>query len=126
MNNKIFGLSETALQLCEDRAVLLTNNLTNASTPHYKAQDFDFHKALQNVNQDYALQKTNANHISATNQVDNQQLQYRMPTQMGLDGNSVDSEIERKNFLENALRYQVNLTFIQNKTDQLLKAIKGE
>jgi flagellar basal-body rod protein FlgB len=44
---------------------------------------------------------------------------------MSLDGNTVDGEIERKNFIENALRYQVNLTFIQNKSDELTKAMGG-
>jgi flagellar basal-body rod protein FlgB len=45
---------------------------------------------------------------------------------MSLDGNTVDDEIERKNFMENSLRYQMNLTFISNKSSELLKAIKGE
>lgn len=126
MSNSIFGLSEKALQLAEGRSVLLTNNLVNSSTPHYKARDIDFHKALDDANQTYSLETTNKNHIQAENQVGGQQLLYRVPMQMSLDGNTVDDEIERKNFMENALRYQVNLTFMQNKSDELMKAIKGD
>ena len=126
MSENIFGLSEKALQLCEDRSVTLTNNLVNSSTPHYKAKDFDFQKALATADQGYGLDKTNANHISATDEMHGQQMQYRIPMQMSMDGNTVDDEIERKNFVENALRYQVNLTFIQSKSDQIMKAIKGE
>lgn len=126
MADSIFGLSEKALQLTEGRSVMLTNNLINASTPHYKAKDIDFHKALQDASETYSLNKTNANHIQADNQLSGQQMLYRVPMQMSLDGNTVDDEIERKNFMENAMRYQVNLTFIQNKSDELMKAIKGE
>lgn len=126
MSDSIFGLSEKALQLTESRSVMLTNNLINSSTPHYKAKDIDFHKALQDANQTYSLDKTNPNHIKADNQLSGQQILYRVPMQMSLDGNTVDDEIERKNFMENAMRYQVNLTFIQNKSDEIMKAIKGE
>lgn len=123
--DSIFGLSEKALQLCEDRAVTLTNNLVNSSTPHYKAKDIDFHKALEDANQNYSLQATDKKHITMQSSGGANSL-YRVPMQMSMDGNTVDDEIERKNFIENALRYQVNLTFIQNKTDQIMKAIKGE
>jgi flagellar basal-body rod protein FlgB len=125
MDSKIFGLSEQALQLSENRSVLLTNNLVNSSTPHYKAKDIDFNKAMQDANQDYSLLKTNPNHLQASNTIGGQRVLYRVPNQMSLDGNTVDGEIERKNFIENALRYQVNLTFIQNKSDELTKAMSG-
>ena len=50
---------------------------------------------------------------------------YRVPMQTSMDGNTVDENIERKNFIENSLRYQVSLTFIQNESAELMKAIKG-
>ncbi len=126
MADSIFGLSEKALQLAESRGVMLANNLVNSSTPHYKARDFDFNKAMQEAGENYSLDTTNKNHIQAENQAGGQQILYRVPMQMGLDGNTVDDEIERKDFMENALRYQVNLTFIGNKSDEIMKAIKGE
>lgn len=126
MSGDIFGISEKALKLSEDRAVMLTSNLVNSSTPHFKARDIDFQKALQNAGNDASLLMTNAAHISPTNLTNGTTTQYRVPNQMGLDGNTVDDEIERKNFIENALHYQVNLTFVQNKTSELMKAIKGE
>jgi len=127
MSSDIFGLSGQALKLSEDRAVLLTSNLVNASTPHYKAKDIDFNKALKEAGNDAnTLMKTNAAHISPSNQVGSTTALYRVPNQTSLDGNTVDDEIERKNFIENALHYQVNLTFVQNKSNELLKAFKGE
>ena len=126
MTNSIFGLAEKALQLAEGRSVMIANNMVNASTPNYKARDIDFYKAMQEAEQSYALETTNQNHIQPTNQIGGQEIKYRIPMQMSLDGNTVDDEIERKNFMENSLRYQMNLTFISNKSSELLKAIKGE
>lgn len=123
--DSIFGTAAKGLQLCEDRAVMLTNNIVNSSTPHYKARDIDFYKTLQETNSSAGLQTTHSNHISLSTETSGATPQYRVPMQRQLDGNTVDEEIERKNFMENALRYQVNLTFIQNKSEHLLKAIKG-
>ena len=125
--DKLFGVSEKALQLCEDRAVMLTSNIVNSSTPNYKARDIDFQKALATAGKDStAMQVTNPNHLVPANQVNGSTAGYRVPMQSSLDGNTVDDEIERKNFIENALHYQVNLTFVHNKTSELMKAIKGE
>ncbi|MFZ2315664.1 MAG: flagellar basal body rod protein FlgB [Gammaproteobacteria bacterium] len=127
MDMKIFGASEKALQLCEDRAVTLSSNVVNASTPNYKARDFDFYQAMQSANMaQYKLTQTNSKHLEPGNEIGGQQLKYRVPMQASLDGNTVDPDIERKNFIENALRYQVNLTFVKNDSDQLVKAFKGE
>ena len=126
MVNDIFGLSGQALKLTEDRATLLTTNLVNASTPHYKAKDIDFGHALKAANNGtgFSLDRTNAGHIAPHSELSGTQTLYRVPNQQSLDGNTVDDEIERKNFIENALHYQVNLTFVQNKTSELMKAIK--
>ena len=127
MSNSIFGLSEQALKLSEARAEMLTSNLVNGSTPHFKAKDIDFQKTLQQAGSNSAtLETANAGHISYNNQNNGAKTVYRVPNQMSLDGNTVDDDIERKNFIENAMHYQVNLTFVQNKTGELMKAIKGE
>lgn len=129
MSSKIFGVAEQAMQLCENRAVMLTNNLTNASTPNYKAKDIDFHAILQRATagaDSGELDMTQAGHMQLNEIAGNGQVKYRIPMQNSLDGNTVDPEIERKNFAENALRYQVSLTFISTKTDEIHKAIKGE
>lgn len=127
MGNDIFGVSEKALQLCESRAVMLTNNIVNSSTPNYKARDIDFHKILKDVNQTGSLVATDPHHLkTGSSGINGANTMYRVPMQISMDGNTVDENIERKSFIENSLRYEVNLTFIQNKTDQLMKAMKGD
>jgi flagellar basal-body rod protein FlgB len=53
-----------------------------------------------------------------------QDLQYRVPTQSSIDGNTVDMDVERINFADNALRYESNLTVIGAKIKTLLSAVQ--
>ena len=49
-----------------------------------------------------------------------------MPTQMALDGNTVEEEQEKADFADNALRYQASLRFLGNRVQGLMSAIRGE
>ena len=124
----IFGLSEKALQLCEDRSVLLSDNVVNSATPNYKARDIDFQKLLrqEESSQNSLPDMSQPGDLKMSSQFSNESVLYRVPMQKSMDGNTVDENIERKDFIENAINYQVNLTFVQSKSDQLMKAIKGE
>lgn len=124
MLGNIFGSSELAIKLSEARSEILSENITNASTPNYKARDIDFKKMLKEQNQmtDFS------GHLNTNNQkeMDHMDVLYRVPFQTSLDGNTVDAEMERKSFMENAIHYQVGLSFIENKTKELIEAIKGD
>lgn len=125
--DNVFGIAEKALSVAEERANLISTNLVNSSTPNYKAKDINFDQVMKSVDTGNSLDATNAQHIkTAFSEAGGLPLQYRIPMQVSMDGNTVDPEIERKNFMQNSLKYQVSLTFIQNKTDQLMKAMKGD
>src|SRR5437879_5775096 len=111
--DSIFGLSEKALQLSEDRSVLLSDNVVNSSTPHYKARDIDFQKVLQQeeTNQSDMQDTSKPDDLKMSNTLNNESVLYRVPMQKSMDGNTVDENLERKDFIENAINYQVNLTF---------------
>jgi flagellar basal-body rod protein FlgB len=121
----MFGLEEKSLSLCEMRSGMLAHNIANADTPNYKATDLNFHEALNQAHSS-SLNITNSNHLQNKDSVDGYKSYYRIPTQTNQDGNTVDDDIERQNFIENALRYQASLGFAQNKATSILKAIKGE
>lgn len=127
INTNIFGMEEKALKLCENRASLIANNIANSATPGYKARDIDFHQALKNANNGQTtLEKSNSAHLQSANNNDGQTIFYRIPMQSSFDENTVDDEIERKNFVENSINYQANLSFAQNKMSTLMKALRGE
>ena len=51
---------------------------------------------------------------------------YRVPHQDSMDGNTVDPHIEQANFMNNALRYQASLRFLDGKIKGLKSAIRGD
>ncbi|RUO56792.1 flagellar basal body rod protein FlgB [Pseudidiomarina homiensis] len=122
---------QQALALREQRQHVLADNIANADTPNYKARDFDFKAELQRATAQQSgpvsVAKTHAGHMSVgvsnTPDVD---LMYRNPAQNRLDGNTVDMDKERAAFLENSLRYQADIQFMDDKISGLRKAMQPE
>jgi flagellar basal-body rod protein FlgB len=50
---------------------------------------------------------------------------YRNAVQPSLDGNTVDMDVERAQFAENAIHYEANLMIINSQLKALLSAIQG-
>lgn len=118
-----------ALAVTERRAELLASNLANADTPGYKARDIDFRAALEAAGgqQGLALERSDPGHLpAASGGHGSMSVEYRVPTQPSLDGNTVDTHLEQARFAENALRYEAALTFIGGRIRGLRQAIKGQ
>lgn len=127
MTNLInFDRETHALNLCEMRANLIARNLANANTPNFKAQDLNFSEAMDRVSSGASLDQTHINHLSGGEVQTNKSIYYRVPMQKKMNENTVDDEIERKNFIENSLRYQMTIGSIERKAAQYIKAIRGE
>ncbi len=142
------GVHAKALTIYSRRAELLASNLANADTPGYKAKDIDFKAAINasvnaadntaSTGRNYAtrsaggLDVTSKRHIQLASQdrvsISQSAIQtlYREPNQASLDGNTVDSQLEKSAFAENAMRYQASLSFLSGKFKGMLAAIKGE
>jgi flagellar basal-body rod protein FlgB len=119
-----------ALNLRALRQQLLASNIANADTPGYKARDIDFGKSLQDALagrvQPAELARTAAGHIAPGEQgLASGAVQYRTVMQPSLDGNTVDMDVERAQFAENAIHYEANLMFINSQLKSLLAAIQG-
>lgn len=103
---------QNALDLRARRQELLAANIANADTPNYKARDIDFQSALRSAmgaaGGPLALSRTSAGHIdkSADSVGGLAEAKYRTVLQPSLDGNTVDTDIERGHFAENAIHYQ--------------------
>lgn len=113
--NTAFGSLPHALKLLDYRSTVLGNNLVNQSTPGFQARDFDFETALKNVS-GLPVNQLKADAID---------LQYRIPSSPALDGNTVDSAVEKAKYAENSVRYLAALNFLSRKVDDLMTAIKG-
>ncbi|MDO2947328.1 flagellar basal body rod protein FlgB [Aeromonas simiae] len=126
--DKAFGVHQYTLGVRSRRAEVLASNIANADTPGYKARDLDFSQALQQAQgaQGFNMATTNERHFGLN--VENQgALKYRSPLQADTgDGNTVDLQQERSDFMQNSLEYQTSLEFMNSKISGLLKALKGE
>jgi flagellar basal-body rod protein FlgB len=127
--------SETALSLRSQRQQLLASNIANADTPNYKARDIDFTSALQGAlarpgESAAALNTTAAAHLGGVaggGEVGpgGAPLLYRTVQQGSIDGNTVDMDVERNQFSDNAIRYEAGLNMISMQIKGLLAAIQG-
>jgi len=124
--------NEAALNIRSNRQQVLASNIANADTPNYKARDIDFSSALATaVNKGAAggLATTAANHLAAAKDgatmPDGTPLLYRNAAQGSVDGNTVDMDVERNQFADNALRYEAGITMINHQIRGMLAAIQG-
>ena len=135
--DKALGIFPQALAVHARRAEMLAANLANADTPNYKARDIDFKDALQSVlqsNQSMAsqagaggLKRTQVGHIGIDSDMEAMGLvKYRVPNQSSLDGNTVNTEVEKAEFTRNAIQYQAALTFLGGRIKTMMSAIRGD
>lgn len=120
---------ETALRVRGQRQELLAANIANADTPGYKARDINFadtfKQALAGSAGGLQTDTTNPAHIPATASHQNGVL-YRAMIQGSVDGNTVDMDVERAQFADNALRYEASVNMISGQIKKLLSAIQGQ
>lgn len=130
--DKQFQFHQTALNLQAHRQQLLASNIANADTPHYKARDIDFRAALQGALQaagtgGVAMRTTHAGHVAnGAGSPLAAHTGYRSELQSAVDGNTVNMDVERAAFAENAIQYEASITFINGMLRSLNTAITGQ
>jgi flagellar basal-body rod protein FlgB len=129
--DRMVNLHHIAVKVREQKMEVIAGNLANANTPGYKAKAVDFKAAM-----DKAMQyspTSNPNQMASTHEkhfnirssfaVDTL---YRVPDQPDTgDGNTVDAQTERNDFLDNGMRYQASLQFLGGKFSGMKKALGG-
>lgn len=128
--DKLFQFHQNALNVRAFRQQLLASNIANADTPGYKARDIDFAAALREVTSGRAvsavsLRATNDRHLAGATRNEPAAVLYRSAQQPSIDGNTVDMDVERNRFAENAVHYDANLTFLNSKIKGMLAALQG-
>jgi flagellar basal-body rod protein FlgB len=119
----MFQFNQTALSLHAERQKLIASNIANADTPGYKARDIDFVAALKNAQAMHS--KLQAPAALGDKGPMGAELMYRSAVQRSVDGNTVDIDVERAQFAENAIRYEAQTMFISSKIKAMLAAIQG-
>jgi len=119
-----------ALMLRSERQRLIASNIANADTPGYQAREMDFARALREATGAQAvageLATSNPQHIApVAGARDSGELLYASHSQDSLDRNTVDLERERHSAVENAVKYEATLRFINSSVRNMLDAMKG-
>lgn len=125
--DKLTALHHRAVSVRQDRMELIAGNLANQNTPGYKARDINFQEAMKSASyeQRMHLNRTSSGHIEGQMQSD-RLITFRVPTQPDTgDGNTVEAQIEKNSFLDNGLRYQASLQFLDGKFKGMKKALTG-
>ena len=121
--DELFRFSQNALNLHAYRQQLIASNIANADTPGYKARDVDFAAALKNAAEAQGKPQLPARQGEGAPL--GAEVLYRSAVQRSLDGNTVDMDIERAQFADNAVRYEAQLMFINSRIRSMLAAIQG-
>ncbi|MEM0954545.1 MAG: flagellar basal body rod protein FlgB [Pseudomonadota bacterium] len=126
--DSVLGVSPQVLAIRSQRTELLAANIANATTPGYKARDIDFRSAMQSAMGERAgLSMTHELHLPGPTAAGSpEQPLYRMPSQPSPDGNTVESQREHAEFMDNAVRYQASLTLLDARIRGLRTAIRGQ
>lgn len=123
--------NRTVLNLRSARQELIASNIANVDTPNYKAKDIDFAKTLQGAmsgnGAKLQLAGTVPHHLSSGTgeNVMGAPVMFRNALQPSADGNTVDMDVERAQFADNALRYEASVKFVDNQIKNVLTALQG-
>jgi flagellar basal-body rod protein FlgB len=131
--SEALGYKGEVLKMRARRQEVLTSNIANADTPNYKAVDFNFSDALKIAAKGAAtatsanqLRTTHSGHISAgAEKSTSVVLQYREAVMPSVDGNTVDIENERSQFVENSVKYESALRSLRSTIKSLQSAMNG-
>ena len=132
-----------ALVVRADRQRVIASNIANADTPGYAGRDINFKDAMESAlsgssgnlqpsapHGGTSAGTTNARHIplqaTTSGLGAGPKLEYTTQTQPAMDGNSVDLDRERANFVDNSVRYEATLRFINGSSKTILSAIQGQ
>ncbi len=125
----LLAFHQNALDLRAFRQQLLAANIANADTPGYKARDIDFAAALQEAARGkvsrLGLAPTHAGHLPGAPTQGPAAVLYRSVQQPSIDGNTVDMDVERGRFAENAVHYEANIAFITAQLKLMQAALQG-
>ena len=129
--NSDLAFHQQALNTRAYRQQLLASNIANADTPNYKARDVDFSSALKGCagfahgaaglgdHQQRAPERCGCQPLEAM-------VRFRTMRQGAVDGNTVDMDVERSAFAENAIHYEASLTFINGLLSTMQQAIQSQ
>ncbi|AYN24732.1 flagellar basal body rod protein FlgB [Buchnera aphidicola] len=128
--NKMFDFNQKILNFYSKREEILSSNIANADTPNYKAMDISFKDEIEKIikknNSAIPLKKTSLYHLNPKkNDFFMFEVKPIVKKEIKSNGNTVDMNRERIEFIKNTLKYEENLVFIKNEIKNIMHVLKG-
>jgi flagellar basal-body rod protein FlgB len=114
-----------ALSLRAERQRVIASNIANADTPGYQARDFDFAAALRAATGSSGAGEGIAQDVMSGGGQTPPVLRYAVPSQTNLDRNTVDMDRERSAFVDNSVKYESTMRFINASVRTTMDAMKS-
>ena len=127
-----------ALVLRAERQRIIAGNIANADTPGFKSRDFNFAQALRDAAGSsgavdasasgalgMGIGQAIARNVMTPGGKAQPRLEFAQPHQTQLDNNTVDMDRERGAFVDNAVKYEATLRFINGSVRTLQDAMKS-
>ena len=126
--DKDLSVHERALAFRGQRMELLSSNLANADTPHFKARDIDFRAVMNKVRSDSEMVATRSRHYDHGEALNEQAaaIKYRVPFNTAFDGNTVELSVEQAKFGKASADFQASLSFLESRVSSIRRSLKGE
>ena len=118
-------LQEKALAVRAYRQQVIASNIANADTPGYQAVDIDVNAAMCRANGAPLTLNVSALYHLSSAAVPLYPLTYAVPLQPNADGNTVDMDVERAKFAENALMYEFSLDRVSGHYKHLMEMLQN-
>ena len=128
--NTMFQFSKNALNLIAYKQQIISANIANSDTPNYQRLNFNFKHQFNQImyhsnNQKLHLLNTSNKHLNPL--IDN-----NIPIDITVKNhkvfnkkNNVDINKERMSFIKNSLKYQTQMTFLNNEIKNIMNVIQG-
>ena len=127
---QVLDFQSQALMLRAERQRLVASNIANADTPGYQARELDFANALRAATRMAPAAEvpavTHAAHDALPlGQDEAPGLLYARNSQDAVDRNTVDLDRERATAVDNSVKYEATLRFINGSVRSMLDAMKA-
>ncbi|GEN86506.1 flagellar basal body rod protein FlgB [Oceanobacillus sp. FSL W8-0428] len=117
---------ENSIQYASAKNNAISNNISNADTPNYKAEKVSFRSALENELGALQAKKTNERHLSFN---DGENKAFRIvkdsSTTYNHNGNNVDIDKEMSELAKNQIYYNSLIDRMNGKFSSLQSVIRG-
>lgn len=120
------GNLENSIQYASAKNNVISNNISNADTPNYKAEKVSFKSALENEMTELQAKTTNERHLNFGG---DESSPYRVvkdtPTTYNHNGNNVDIDKEMSDLAKNQIYYNSLIDRMNGKFSSLQSVIRG-